>query len=91
MANSRLEDVLDKLADGHITTPEAARQVRGMTFPVKPGKTPFQTMEADGAGDPEVPEEGSFLPVSRAYAMGRITRVQYDALAEAASAATKAG
>lgn len=81
----RLEYVLEQLEEGRMSTADAARLVRSMKFPAQPGKTAHQAVEADALGDPEVPEEGSFFPVSHAYTMGRITRVQYDALAQAAS------
>lgn len=81
----RLEYVLTQLEEGHMSTPDAARLVREMHFPAPQAKTAYQATEADATGDPDVPQSGSFFPVSHAYAMGRITRAQYDALAAAAS------
>jgi len=80
----RLKYVLAQLEEGHMSTAEAARLVRGMTFSAAPRKTAYQTVEADGVEDPEVPPDGSFFPVSLAYITGRINRAQYEALAQAA-------
>jgi hypothetical protein len=82
---TRLEYVVEQLEGGHMSTADAARLVRSMKFPAKPGKTPYQVITADATEDPEPPEKDSFFAVSHAYTMGRITRAQYEALAQAAS------
>lgn len=85
----RLDHLLKQLEEGHLSTEDAARQLRVMTFPVKAARTNHQRWE-DEIGDPEVPEPGSFFAISQAYTEGRISRRQYEALAEAAAASIKA-
>jgi hypothetical protein len=87
----RLESVLSQLHDGHISTAEAARQVRTMTFPPKPRLTAYQLQEAAGLPDPEPPEPGSFFAISDAYTQGKINRAQYEALYEAAGGKAHSG
>lgn len=86
----RLRDVLQQLIDGRISTADAAALVRKIKFPAAKEKTTWQRMQDDAGGDVEVPERGSFFPVSQAYASGRIDHEQYSALAKAAAEAMKA-
>lgn len=85
----RLTHVLEQLIDGRISTADAAALVRKIKFPVRAPKTTWQRMKDDAGGDLEVPERGSFFPVSQAYMSGRIDAAQYQALAEAAAEAMK--
>lgn len=85
----RLRDVVSQLEQHSITTADAAALVRKIKFPPPSPKTTWQRIEADGAGDPEVPERGSFFVVSQAYMAGRLDREQYTALARAAAEAMK--
>ncbi len=86
---ARLAYLLAQLEGGQISTADAAREVRGMTFPVSPPKTPYQLIEAAALRDIEMPEPGSFFEVWGAYVTGRITKAQYAALAEAAAEAMR--
>lgn len=85
----RLTHVLEQLIEGRISTEDAAALVRKIKFPVRAPKTTWQRMQNDAGGDLEVPERGSFFPVSQAYMSGRIDAAQYRALAEAAAEAMK--
>jgi hypothetical protein len=87
-AGIRLEHLLDGLENGRITLGDAIRQVRAFGFEEPPVKGAHQRMAEDANGDPEVPADHSFYQVSRAYTLGRITRYQYEKLAEAASSRT---
>lgn len=80
-----LTAILDWLQSGKLSTEQAAAKVRAMRFPVKPAKTIHQQQHADYLEDPEPPQPGSFFAVSAAYAQGKITRRQYEALAQAAA------
>lgn len=84
----RLEALLDDLEHGRIGTADAAKALRGMSFPALPRRTAHQIREDSSLPELDVPEEDSFFPVSQAYAAGRITRRQYEALAAAAAAST---
>lgn len=86
----RLEHVLSQLEEGHISTSDAAALVRKLTFPVKPAKTAWQTVEDDAMSDPEVRPAGSAYEISRAFVTGRINREQYEALSRAAADAIRA-
>lgn len=86
----RLDYILEQLAEGHLGTEEAARQIRTLAFHAKPGKTAWQHMSDAGTGDPEPPEPGSAFAISHAYTSGRISRRQYEVLAQAAADAIKA-
>lgn len=85
----RLEYLIKQLEENRITPVDAAREVRGMTFPKTTPPTTWQRMSADATGDPEVPETGSFFPVTQAYTAGRIDRTAYEALARAAAQSMK--
>jgi hypothetical protein len=76
-------DTLDKLADGRITTDEAAAAMSEVTWPDRPpvGRT-LEDIESDP--DPKAMEPGDFGEVESAYMEGKITLEQYEALATAA-------
>ena len=86
----RLDAVIDWLADGKLSTAEAAAKVRGMKFPAGPQRGAYKRLAHEANGDSAVPEHGAFFHVSAAYTEGRLTRVQYEALAQAATEAMKA-
>ncbi len=85
----RLTHVLEQLIAGRISTADAAAQVRQIKFPVAEAKTTWQRLQDDAGGDVQVPERGSFFPVSQAYMSGKIDQAQYEALAKAAAEAMK--
>lgn len=88
-AGVRLEAVLDGLENGRMTLTDAVRQISTIPLEDPPDKGAYQRMADDVNGDPEVPADHSFYQVSRAYTLGRITRYQYEKLAEAASSRTR--
>lgn len=85
----RLTHVLEQLTERRISTADAAALVRKIKFPVTEPKSAWQRMQDDAGGDVEVPDRGSFFPVSQAYMSGRIDQEQYEALARAAAEAMK--
>jgi hypothetical protein len=87
-AGTRLEHILDGLENGRISLHDAVAQVEKFGFEDPPEKGAYQRMAEDANGDPEIPAGHSFYQVSRAYTLGRITRYQYERLAQAASSRT---
>jgi hypothetical protein len=77
--------MLDNLENGRITIAAAVQQVKSLGLEEPPVKGAHQRMAEDANGDPAVPASHSFYQVSRAYALGRITRHQYEQLAAAAA------
>jgi hypothetical protein len=85
----RLDTILEWLSTGKITTEQAAQRVTTLHFSQPPRPSVGKRMAEDAHGDIPMPDPGSFRAVSQAYAAGKITRSQYDALAEAAHAAMR--
>jgi hypothetical protein len=86
---TRLDAILNWLATGRMTTEQAVARVRTLHFPPAPEHGVGARMTADAHGEVPVPPPGSFHEVAAAYAAGRITRPQYAALAEAATASMR--
>lgn len=85
----RLGAIVDWLANGRITTEQAAARLRDFPFPAPPEKTARQNQLEDANGDPEPDLPGSFSAVIDAFAQGRIDAEQYAALAQAAAEAMR--
>jgi hypothetical protein len=85
----RLDAVLTWLERNRISTADAVKQVRTMKFPVPPAKGAYARLHDDANGDHHPPEHGAFFHIADAFSQGKISRTQYEELAEAATQAMK--
>lgn len=86
----RLRAVLEWLERGHITLPDACARIRSMNLAHGQDRSAGQVLAADANGDLPVPDGTTFSEISAAYASGRITRPQYERLAEAVTGVSQA-
>jgi hypothetical protein len=83
----RLQAVLSWLETGKVTLADACERIRDMKLAGPPDRSTSQVLAADANGDIPVPDGDTFSEISHAYTSGRITRHQYEQLAEAVSRA----
>jgi hypothetical protein len=84
-AGTRLEHWLTQLEHKQVSLGDVVNYIKGFSFTPHPSKGAYQLMHEDINGDPHVPDDASFYPISRAYTLGRITRHEYEMLAHAAA------
>lgn len=83
-AGTRLRALLDDLEDSRITLGEAAARLRDLPLHAAPPPGPYQVLHRQAVGDPQLPPDHSFHEVQADYTEGKLTRFQYETLAEAA-------
>jgi len=81
----RLGAVLDWLEKGRITLADACARLRRLGVPQGSPCSAAQVLAADANGDLPAHDPSSFAEVASAYVAGRITRHQYEQLAQAVS------
>lgn len=86
-AGVRLRAVLDDLENGRCTLGDAAARVRGIPLHARPQPGAYQVLHAQASGDLPAEPDHSPIEIENAYTEGRLTRFQYETLAEAAHAA----
>lgn len=79
----RLRAILTWLEHDRITTADACNRIRALHLTGAPAPSPGATVAAHANGDLPVPDGTTFAEVADAYTAGRITRSQYDQLAQA--------
>lgn len=80
----RLGAILDWLEHGRISLADACERVRRLELHKAPERSAGQVLAAHANGDIPVPDGSTFAEISHAYTSGRLTRAQYERLAEAA-------
>lgn len=80
----RLSAILGWLEKGRITLADACARVRRLRLHQGTQRSAHQVLADDANGDLPAHDPGSFAEVASAYVAGRLTRHQYDQLAEAA-------
>jgi hypothetical protein len=80
----RLGAILAWLEKGRITLPDACERIRSLGLGDGEPKSTHQVLAADANGDLPVPDGSTFSEISDAYTSGKLSRSQYEALAEAA-------
>lgn len=80
----RLGAILDWLEKGRVTTADAAARIKGMDLGKGTARSAGETLGHEANGDLPAHDPASFAAVCDAYAGGRITLAQYQALSEAA-------
>lgn len=81
----RLSAIIGWLEKGHITLADACERLRRLGVPKGRRRSAAQVLGADANGDLPAHDPSSFAEVSSAYVAGRITRHQYEQLAQAVS------
>jgi hypothetical protein len=88
---NEVTELIDALHDGSMSLEEVAQRFRERSWPGRPTPRPTSYTELATAAitDPEPDLPGSFSEVTSAYDRGKLNRVEYRVLAEAAAEAMR--